>query len=253
MRSYRAIATIAALSTAALVVHAATARADRRAFGHVYEYQTMPQGGLDLEIWNTQTRPDLGQDPTAFELQLETEYGITDHWDIALYQNFSQGAEIGASFQYASTAVETRYRFADRGELPVDVLGYFEIKKPLAGGDLELEWKAILARDLGPVTVAANLIAELEIEDGEAEFIPGWALGVSYEAVPALKLGVETFGAFEPEDAADGTESRVVEAWLGPAVSWAPSPKLWILASGAFGLTEHSDDFIARLIVGISL
>jgi hypothetical protein len=235
----------------AVVLAAAStpARADRRAFGYVYEYQTMSAGGLDIELWNTQSRPDFSAEPSAYELKLETEYGITDHWDIALYQIFEQGLETSAPLSYSATQVETRYRFAERGELPIDVLGYFEIVKPLRQDSVELEWKAILARDFGPVTVAANLIAELEIGD-ETEFIPGWALGITYEPTPAWKIGAETFG--ELSEAADG-EERKIHGWLGPSVSWAPSPKLWITGTAAFGLTSTSDDFLARLIIGISI
>jgi hypothetical protein len=241
-----ALPSLTLLST--LVALAPAAHADRRAFGHTYEYQTMPQGGLDLEIWNTQTRPDLSSAENAFELMLEIEYGITDHWDLAFYQIFAQ--DVGGSLGYDATALETRYRFAERGEWPIDTLAYFEIVKPLGKDAVELEGKAILARDFGPFTLNANLIAELLVGD-ETYFIPGWAVGLSYEPTPAWRLGVETLGEYaEPES--KGAERHVV-AWAGPSLSWAPSPKLWITGSAVFGLTEASDDLMARLIFGISL
>src|SRR5438034_334392 len=134
---------------------APAAHADRRAFIRTYEYQTMPKGGLDLELWNTQARPRWDDAATGQEWKLETEYGITDHWDLAIYQIFSQ--DPGGPFAYSATSLESRYRFAERGELPVDVLAYMEVNKPLAEDGVELEWKLILAKDFGSVTANANL------------------------------------------------------------------------------------------------
>jgi hypothetical protein len=227
-----------------LLAASATARADRRAFTHTYEYQTMPQGGLDLEIWNAQTRPVLSGDATGQEFKLETEYGITDHWDIALYQILSQSPEPGAPLQYSATTLETRYRFAERGEWPIDTLAYMEVKKSLIGSDTELEWKAILAKDFGSLTLALNLIAELVFEDGTS-FVPGWAFGATYEVVPSLKIGAETFG--------ERSETSDLNAWVGPSISWAPPGKIWLAANTAFGLTSTSEDLIVQFIIGISL
>jgi len=240
-RSLAVVAVVAAL--------AAPAHADRRAYGYTYEYQTMPEGGLDLEIWNSQHRPDLSSSANTFELKIETEYGITDHWDIALYQIFTQ--ESGGPLSYDATSLETRYRFAERGELPIDTLVYFEVVKPLNEDGAELEWKLILGRDIGPVTLNLNLIAELLLGNGNSFFVPGWSVGASYEFVPAFKLGVETFGEYS-EPSMEGAD-RHVRAWVGPALSWAPSPKIWFTGSAVFGVTSSSDDFIARIIIGISI
>ncbi len=61
---------------AALAVLAAggPARADRRSFGWTYEYQTMPEGGLDLEIWATQIRPAFGDPLNGYELASRLSY-----------------------------------------------------------------------------------------------------------------------------------------------------------------------------------
>jgi hypothetical protein len=225
------------------LISVGTAHADRRAFAATYEYQTMPKGGLDLEIWNIQSHPDISSSAQSFTWKLETEYGITDHWDIALYQVFSQGS--ATPLTYDSTSLETRYRFAERGEWPVDVLAYFEVDKFFDANDWELEWKVILARDIGRLTLALNLIAEDSIVDGDHFFVPGFAAGASFEIVPALKVGAEIFG--------ERSEDHNVRAWAGPAISWAPSPKLWVTVGADFGLTSYSDDLRATIILGISL
>src|SRR5262244_3773921 len=239
----RAASLLSVLAAVAAVLCApAPARADRRSFGWTYEYQTMPEGGLDLEIWATQIRPAFGDPTNGYELMLEVEYGITDHWDLAFYQVFSQGPADTDALAFDKTKIETRYRFAERGEWPIDVLAYFEIVKPLREDAVELEWKAILARDVGPLTFALNLIAELELGD-EVHFIPGWTFGATWEIVPAFHVGAETFG--------ERNEDDTIHAWVGPALSWAPSPKLWITASASFGLTNTSEDLLARLVFGI--
>ncbi len=242
-----------ALSIPALVFLAApAARADRRAFAHTYEYVTMPRGGLELEFYNTQTRPSFDSDVQKLGFQIEIEYGITDHWDVSLYQVFDQASgnvdpALNEGLHYSKTKLRTRYRFAERGEWPVDVLGYFEIARPFAKDELELEPKLILARDFGKLTAAVNLIGVVELGE-ETEFIPEWAAGLTYEAAPQIKLGGETFGELAPEG-----DERELEAWVGPSVSWAPSPKIWIVANAGFGLTEASSDFVARAIIGIGL
>ena len=252
--SARARSTVFALAGTIVLAAAAApnAHADRRSFAQTYEYVTMPQGGVELEFHNVQTRPSLTGDAEAISWQLEIEYGITDHWDIALYQVFAQAS--GSSdplldfpLQYAETKLETRVRFGERGGWPVDVLGYLEIARPFGVNGVEFEPKLILARDFGKATVALNLIGEVEIED-ETEFVPGWAAGVTYEVSPAFKIGAESFGEYEPE----GGE-RELEAWAGPSVSWAPSPKIWISANAGFGVTEESADLVASAVIGVGL
>lgn len=257
------IISITAIATIALT--ATTAHADRRAFANVYEYMTMPEGDLELEFYNTQSRDTFDPESArSFESQVEVEYGITNRWDISLYQTFAQSMDPAAGtstgLNYTKTKLRTRYRFGERGELPVDVLVYFEVQKAFGSGTWVVEPKLILARDFGKVTVAVNLIPEVELEEEleitgteveaerELELEPGWALGATYELSPKWKLGAEWFGAVgHPFDDAE------VETWVGPSASWAPSPKLWATANAGFGLTEHSSDLRVRFILGVGI
>jgi hypothetical protein len=239
-----------AATAAVLLLAAAPARADRRAFTRTYEYSTMPRGGLELEFYNTQSRPKLDEDASAFELQLEAEYGITDHWDMAFYQVIAQDSADGSPLRYTETKLETRYRIGERGDLPVDPLLYLEVAKSLVGSDLELEGKVILARDFGQLTMALNLIGEV-VFDGETVFVPGAAFGASFEATPAWKLGAEVYG--ELQEKQEGATDREVVAWAGPTLSWAPDPKIWVALHAGFGLTDASDDFVGRIVLGLGL
>ena len=84
------------ISTAVLALPAlaalwpATARADRRAYAETYEAVTAPRGELDVETWSTYaTDGEVPNGPAGavkgFRNMLELEYGLTDRWDVALY------------------------------------------------------------------------------------------------------------------------------------------------------------------------
>lgn len=231
--------------------------ADRRAFTFTYEYLTQVSGGLELEFYNTQARSKFGDGAiSSWEQQVELEYGITDHTDVSLYQVFQETDATGA--HYAETKLRMRHRFAERGEWPVDVLIYGELVKIFGRGAFEIEPKVVLSRDFGATSIVLNLIPEFELErevepsgekELELEFEPGWAAGVTYEAMPALKVGGELWGHFEKPFG----DERITAAWAGPAVSWAPSTKLWITSTAGFGLTDAADAFLVRFLIGVGL
>lgn len=242
------------LAAATLVTGVGAAHADRRAFTRTYEYTTMPEGQTEVELITTQSRTtfDGATSPQAFSLQLELEHGLTDRWDVALYHVFEQstdGRGGGTALALSELKLETRYRFAERGELPVDLLLYGEVAKQFGAGAYDVETKVILARDLGPVTAAVNLIGEVgfgnDVDETELEL--GWAAGASYELSPTWKLGAETWGDFEAE------HTDAIAASAGPAVSWAPSPALWVAATAGWGLTDTADAFSVRAVLGLGL
>lgn len=230
------------------------AHADRRAFTRTYEYLTMPQGQTEVEIYSTQSRStfDGATSPQSFNLQLEIEHGITDRWDVSLYHVFTQASDgMGNStgLGFSEVKLRTRYRFAERGELPVDLLAYGEVIKEFGASVYGIEGKAIIARDLGKATIAANLIAETEFggDVDETEVELGWAAGVTYEVSPRWKVGAETWGDFEAEHPDE------LSASAGPVLSWAPSPLLWVTTTAGFGVTDEADAFSVRAILGLGL
>jgi len=232
-----------------------TAHADRRMFTSTYEYKTVPEGHTALELWHTESRDtwDNTTPQTMVEV-LEIEHGLTDHWDAALYTVLEQvaGGSVGGvvtpsePLRLSEMSVETRYRFADRGELPVDILAYGEFVKAFGESIYEVEVKGIFARDFDKVTVAANVIAEIMLGKDAPETEPefGWAAGATYEVHPKLNIGVETFGEIEEEE---------VGASIGPAIAVAPAGNLWATFTAGFGLTDEAPALSGRLIVGIEL
>jgi len=233
-----------------LLLATGTAAADLRSFTQTYEYSTTPEGKTDLELWHTQARRTWDSDtPQTFEQIVEIEYGITDHWDLALYTVFAQASGdvmTAEPFHFAETKLETRYRLAERGEWPVDTLLYLEAAKEFAESLYELEGKVIGARDFDRLTIAANGIVEVKFGKNAAETEPelGFAAGATYQALSKLRIGAETWGQFEEGET----------QWsVGPALAFQPGGVLWLAATAGFGLTDEADAFSARAIIGIGL
>jgi hypothetical protein len=241
-----------------LLASTSSSRADRKSFSYTYEYATLPEGQTEVELWHTQARDTWSSGtPERFEEKLEIEHGITDRWDASFYTVLTQvaGGATGMDepLSLDSARIESRYRFADRGQLPVDTVAYLEVAKDFGRSLYEIEGKVILARDFDRVTAAANVIGELvfghDVPTAQTDL--GWAAGLTYEVTPKVRIGGETWGFH------DDTATR----WAaGPALSLAPSSKFWLVATAGFGVADHaeSDDysgaaFSARIIMGLEL
>jgi hypothetical protein len=225
-----------------IVVCAGPARADRRAYVWTYEYMTMPKGQSELEYYVTTKVPDLHNydDRNTWEHQVEYEYGLTDRWDVGIYQRWQQtNATADDKFEYTGTKLRTRYRLGERGMYPLDVLLYLEYIRPDGSGAPDiLEGKLVLARDFDKFNVAYNQVVEAGINnDGETEH--QYAFGLSYEFNPGWKAGIESAGNLTED-----------EFYLGPAASWARET-FWVTVGALRGLNEASDDLRVRLIAGI--
>jgi hypothetical protein len=248
------LASSLAVAVVVVTASAASAHADRRSLTHTYEYMTMPRGETEIEIYSTQSRGEGANPPQAFQLQLEIEHGITERWDVGLYHVFEQetvpGGE-GTALHFAEMKARTRYRLAERGELPVDMLFYGEVVKVFGESTWELEGKLVLAHDFGPLKAVANLTGEVELEkegdEREVELVPAWAGGLVYELAPAFTAGGEIFGELEP-----GEDERELVLAAGPALSWAPASSLWVSSTLAFGI-EHAAELELRILLGLHL
>jgi hypothetical protein len=246
---------VAAALCAAALLPAATALADRRAYGTTYEAVTAPRGELDVETWTTvapQGEVEGAAASRGLREMIELEYGITDRWDVALYNMLDVISSGDTESGYAGFKVETRYRPADRGEWFLDPVLYLEFQQLFRGdAKQKIEGKLILAKDIGNVNIAANVALEEErLEDATWNTEVEYAAGTSYALSPAWMIGAEVFGKAEKEEMDIGNRM-----WAGPAVSWAGGGSgvlrgVWVTLAGGAGLTEESDSYYARLIVG---
>jgi hypothetical protein len=227
------------------------ARADRRTMIRAYEFQTQPQGNLELELWNDVEAPRTAFADSLITTRIELEYGITDRWDSALYHVFVQGGPAAESepFHFDSWRLETRYRLAEKGEWPVDVMVYGEIERPADFNlPFEVEEKLILEKDFGRFALVANLVGEQHLF--RADLGHTWELdfGARYEFIPQVRVAAEfwTTHEFVGQDV-----SR--NYFLGPSISVA-TPKLWLQFGVGFGLDSTQDQkTVIRSVLGFNL
>ncbi len=228
LRSALTLALLATLSPG-------VARADRRYYGETYNSSTSPPGGLDLELWSTLSQAPRAGGVQYWTHQLELETGITPRWDVALYNVWVR--EQGDATRYQATKIETRYRLSDYGEWFVDPVLYLELKKEWLGDKpFATELKLILSKDVGPFNVAVNGSYELElIPGGDRQHEGAYAVGASYELVPWVRVGAESFGAWARLPGGEVESGH----YAGPALSLAVS-RTWLVLAAGFGLTDAS-------------
>ncbi len=240
----RNLAVAAALVAA--VLSPALARADQRYYGETYNASIAPTGALDVELWSGYHQTRAGQGPGYWVHQLELETGLTDHWDVALYNIFLYAQ--GDTTRYQATQIESRYKLSDPGEWFVDPVLYLEVRKEWTEDrPWGVEERLIVAKDIGRLNLSGNLVFEQEFipNGGGQEFENGYAAGASWELVPWLRAGGEAFGAWTRLTAEGRTLSQ---HYAGPAISIAVARSWLVLATG-FGLTDESEKLRTQAIL----
>lgn len=215
--------------------------ADRRSYVWTYEYMTMLEKRWELETYVTAEVPDSSKSNiNSIKPQLELEYGITDRWDIAMYQmwKFNNKAKENDS-EYEGFKLRTRYKIGEKGRYLLDPLLYFEyireddLSRPNLG-----EAKLVLAKDAANLNLSYNQILKRNIErEGKPDH--EYAIGASRAFTQRLKIGVESKGSYSKEKYA-----------FGPAVSYV-FKKSYLAAGAVFGGNSRTDDVQARVIVGV--
>lgn len=215
--------------------------ADRRSYVWTYEYQSMPKGMAEIEYYLTTEVPDKGRsNVNTWKHWVELEYGLTDRFDISMYQMWKQSnTSSSSSFGYDGLKIRARYRIGEKNKFIVDPLVYLEyirdddLSAPHVG-----EAKLILAKDINDWNTSYNQIIKRNLErSGKTEH--EYAASVGYAVLPTLKLCLESKGNYSSEKYA-----------LGPTASFA-AHKFWVSLGAVFGLNDKTDDVQTRMIVGI--
>lgn len=215
--------------------------ADRRNYVWTYQYMTMPKNATELEFYQTTMLSKIDK----WEFRFEVEHGLTDYWDLSIYQIFTQTE--GESFKWDAVQLRTRYRLGEEGRWFLDPLLYLEYNRKV---DLnlpnKLEGKLILAKTVSNFNLAINPLYELFFAPGTKHEL-GVDGGLSWQFHPSFVAGMESTSRFEFEDGETETSS-----YLGPTVSFA-SGNWWYTAGVAFGMTDESDDARIRFLMGVEL
>lgn len=228
-----------------------------------YPYQTLPQGDIEVEAITdvvpmrvAREAEDGTRDAVTalrFQLQGELELGVTDRLELGLYFAFRQGATSGTpALRFEGMKQRLRYRFAEEGDLPVDIGVYLEVAEFY--NEIELEEKLLLSRRFGYLTAVANLWVEQEyyFQTEETKLVYNPTLGFVYELSPSFMLGLEYWarGRFDDgggasEDAAAGASATSGDAttgrhYLGPTFLLQSGEAWW--STGVYARLDHFGD-----------
>lgn len=222
---------------------ASDAAADRRKYVWTYQFITMPAQATELEFYQTSTSRD---DNNRWEYRIEIEHGLTDRWDVSLYEIFVQ--DQGPGFRWDAFQVRTRYKLAPAGKFLLDPLLYLEYNRKInLKRQNKLEAKLILARDFDAVNLAINPVYEFFFAPGEPVHEIGLDAALSVEFGYRFSLGLETVTRWAYTE-----DFEEPVSYLGPTVSLA-SGGTYFTVGLARGITDESDDSRVRLILGVPL
>ncbi len=156
---------------ASSVLGVGPARANERRFPYAYESPVLPAGAMEVELWTT---PRLMRDHyfVRFDQRIEFEVGLGRNVQTAFYLNTRGQAEttpngMSKKYDFRGVSSEWKWQWSDPA---ADWLGsalYWEVT--WMPHEVELEAKVILDKWIGPVLLAYNLVAEYEIEAGQAK------------------------------------------------------------------------------------
>lgn len=245
---------LAGVAGSLAVLISSSAAANPHPLPYSYPYQTLPQGKVEVEeiadmvpVRVAREQPDGTRDAvTALRSQLQTELeiGVHDRLELALYFSFHQSATADTpAMRFDGLKQRLRYRFAEEGDLPVDLGVYLEVAEFY--DEVELEEKLLLSRRFGYLTTVCNLWVEQEyyFQTQEWKLIYNPTLGATYELSPNLMLGLEYWarGRFNQASAAAGQANSDSPSgarhYLGPTVLLQSGEAWW--STGVYARLDH--------------
>jgi hypothetical protein len=229
-----------------------------------YPYQTLPKGKIEVEeiadlvpMRVARERDDGTRDAVTSvrsRLQTELELGITDRLELGLYFQFQQGATADTpALRFDGLKQRLRYRFAEEGDLPLDIGVYFEVAE--FHNEVELEEKLLLSRRFGYLTTVCNLWVEQEyyFQTQEWKLMYNPTLGATYELSPNFMLGLEYWARGRFNDAkatslasAATTATTTIDSpsgarhYLGPTFLLQSGEAWW--STGVYARLDHLGD-----------
>jgi hypothetical protein len=229
---------LAALLTLAGLLAPTAAHAGRTRFGWLYDTDTVPERGVELETWVLEE--DGKGTPAVDEtsLWLAPVIGITDRLELALPIEISYTRDpVGARTDLERVGADLRYRLTSPDPVEsgrLSALVRLAVKRLVTDrGTVRFEPGGVIALDLGRARLLADLEWVVEVDDAghtNAEFRPG--AGVSVAAVGELRVGAEVYS-----ELALGDTDSVSWVALGPNLSLSHG-RFWLVASCPIGLRK---------------
>lgn len=208
-----------------------------------FVYRTLERHELELEP-AADLRGGDGQDLSAL-YSAGVEVGITSHW---MSDGVVQLVHDADGVRFARTRFETRLRFAEEGEWPLDLAVSLEYE--LEREDVHstdgfthiLTPRLVLSKDLIPdFNTTLNLDLPVEVSpDVRPTF--AYAVGLRYPAETPVRVGVEL-----KHDVTDSSATVFPQLWLIPTEDFTIKLGLGI------GLGDAPDRFTGRVMLELGL
>jgi hypothetical protein len=240
-----------AAAALAVVGAAGSAHAGRTRFAWLYDAETVPQRGVELETWlqETEGRGAAGIDETL--LWWAPVIGLTDRVELVLPVELLWTRSAGASqTRLERFGAEVRWRLVDPDPVeagPFAPLLRLAVKRLVnERNSVRLEGGAVLALDVGPARLVADLEAVVTIDGDQkkalVQALPG--AGVSFAVAGELRLGVEATSVLQLSD-------TPAPSWVavGPDLSFTHG-RSWLSAAVLIGV--HHIDLAPRLVWAIA-
>ncbi len=197
-------------------------------------YVTLEKREIEPEYWldlGRKPSEELGKKVQFLRHSFACEYGITDHWMVDGRFTIEDARHEGTHFE--SGRFETRYRFFEEGEKPIDVAISSEFNTERSDSGRQnpaLEPRLILSRDFGRLNLTSNLPVEIPLRAGSAAFVPSF--GFRYNTV-----GIFRFGCEVKYDTHVHKDSVVPQIWL------ALPREVTVKLGYSFGFNHNREDF----------
>jgi hypothetical protein len=218
----------------------------------VYPYKTADQGEVELENFTTYTRrgtqdaPEPDNNKGLTRTSFEATYGVTEKTEVAGYVDYARARGQG-DWDLKGSRAHVRTRFAEKGELPVDLGVYAEVEFPrMEDNDAELELRGIIEKDLGKWTLDINPIFEKVLKGVEKN--EGWELqyaaSVIYRLDERWHPRLDFFGDFGTLRDFEGRDEQ--KHLISPAVDIMFGHGLSATFGVAYGQTKASEQQLVR-------
>ncbi len=202
--------------------------------GETLVYMTLEKGETEAEYWlddGHRKQADSNKKASFLSHNLAAEHGITDRWMVDGRVTIETVQHEDTVFQ--SGRFETRYRFFEENEKPVDVAVSVEANTERDEEGRQqpaIEPRLILSKDFNLLNLTLNLPEEVSLRSGKASFIP--SLGLRYNATELLRFGTEV-----------RYNTRSNEGSIIPQVWFAFPHEITLKLGYSFGFDRNEEDF----------
>lgn len=220
----------------AITFFATSAHAGRTRFGWLYDTETVPQRGVELETWMLEEDHKGSPPVDETSLWLAPVIGVTDQVELAFPIEFSFTSDAtGSRTDLDRLGAELRWRLTSPDPVesgPFSALVRLAAKRLVTDrGAIRLEPGLVLGLDFWRVHLVADIEGVIEIPDVgnvRSEFRPG--AGLSLQIAGELRAGGEFYSEI-------GLFDNPTVTWfaVGPVVSWTHG-RVWMVASCPIGL-----------------